>query len=211
MGSTMSRAPLGGALLSWGSGVLGAGTLVYGGSTAFSDAPFLVSIILHLLLGIALTGVIFVAGSGLVLLTAREAPAVESLLLRAFVPGAVVAGLVAALIIFVHLGITIAIILILLVASPLLSYRPNGSALSRIKTGMFIILPVTLIFATEVGLLFHGPTGTISGAAHGDSALAIHYAVSISQQFAPLRNLGIEGAALGYAYFYSALLTGALL
>src|SRR5438067_2008921 len=80
MASTMGRSPRGGALLSWGFGVLGTGVLVYDGSRAFTDAPFVLSIIVHLLIGIGLTGAIFLAGSGVVLLTARETPALESLL-----------------------------------------------------------------------------------------------------------------------------------
>src|SRR5271165_3491415 len=55
------------------------------------------------------------------------------------------------------------------------------------------------------------PTTTLGGAPHGDQTVYLNWAITASKQFAPLRDLGVEGATLGYGNMLPPLIMAALL
>lgn len=195
----------------WGAGVIGGALLIKNISTASSDAAFVLDIGMHLLLGLVLTAVIFAAGGGLILLVGRRQPPLDDLVLRAFLPGTLFVGAVAAVTVYVPFGAWLSILMIVGSLLPLRRYRPSQAIVRRAVIVLMIALPACLLLASMMAFTFHGPTTTLGGAPHGDQTVYLNWAITASKQFAPLRDLGVEGATLGYGNMLPPLIMAALL
>jgi hypothetical protein len=195
----------------WAAAIIGGVLLVKNTSTASHDAALVLNLGIHLLLGVILTAVIFAAGSGLMLLARRRQLAFDDLVLRAFLPGALFVGASAAVSIYVPLGGWLAMSMIIGSLLPLLRYRPSRAIASRAMIVLAIVLPPSLLLASMMAFTFHGPTTTLGGYLYSDSNIYFHSTITLAQQFAPLRNLGVEGATFGYVDMLPPFIMAALL
>jgi hypothetical protein len=195
----------------WASAIVGGVLLIRNYSTASTDAALVLDLGMHLLLGLILTAVVFAAGAGLSLLVGRRDPPLDDLILRAFLPGTLFLGAAAAVTVYVPFGEWVSISMIAGSLLPLMRYRPSQVIARRAATGLALVLPACLLLASMLALTFHGPTSKIGGSTIGDQPMYLHAAIALLKQFAPLRNLGFEGATLGYGNMLPPLFMAALL
>jgi hypothetical protein len=193
-----------------GAAVIGSALLIRSISSTTSDGALVLDIGLHLLLGLLLTAVIFGTGSGLILLVGRCNPPLDDLVLRAFLPGTLFVAAAAAVTVYVPFGGWLLIPIMVGSLLPLMRYRPSQAIAGRAVIVLALVLPEILLLASMMAFTFHGPTSTLAGTPWGDSIIYFHWAIMLSEQLVPLRNLGVEGATLsGYGDMLPALIMAA--
>src|SRR5262249_40651996 len=89
-------------------------------------------------------------------------------------------------------GKVIALASWMLCSAPLGRWRPPGATARNALLCASTIAPFAIAFGVWMGLLWHGPTATLSGSPSGDLAYFASYSWSLAVQPYPFVNLGYE-------------------
>ncbi len=174
------------------------------------DPAVTASVALHLLLGLGFGAAVWIAGAGVVLWSGA-AVHLDDLTLRAFLPGAALAGAAALVAVAVPRGWMFGLVFGLLAAAPVTRLRPDGRAVARLLRPLLICGPFVLGFGAILAFRYHGPSDTLAGSPVGDTTIYVGVSETLTKHLVPLYNYGAEGFRIGYANLLPSLLAAALL
>jgi hypothetical protein len=160
-------------LAAWG--VLG--TLEVAESGAPKDAALTVHVLQHACLGVLVCFCIWAAGAGISRMILRDRRAsLARILIPAFPVSLMLLAGLATISLTIPRGRMIALIIWVVCLFPLFNWRPPREQLTAAIKAVLCIIPFAIIFGIWLGLLWHGPTETLSGSPTGDIT---YYAGSI--------------------------------
>ncbi len=175
------------------------------------DPALATAVALHLLLGLGLAAAVWAAGAGLLLWGGRGGADLDDLTLRAFLPGAALAGLAALAAVALPHGSLLGLALGLAAAAPVVRVRPDTRALVRLLRPFLLCGPFVLGFAAVLAFRFHGPSATLAGSPVGDTTIYVGISETLTQRLVPLYNYANEGFRRSYANLLPSLLATPLL
>jgi len=168
--------------------------------SSFKDSTLVWSAFLHALLGIPLTVLPWIAGSGLIAFVFRRAqPSFSAIVLPGLIAGMVIAALLVSIVLVIPFGWVVATAIWCLLVWPLVSRQ----ALFRRELRDLAILvlklaPYAVLLGTWFGVIHHGPTETLTAYPHTDASYyagVIHVLLANPQN--PI-NYGFEGEKLSH-------------
>ncbi len=174
------------------------------------DPALAAAVALHLLLGLGLAAAVWAAGAGL-LLWGRGDADLDDLTLRAFLPGAALAGLAALAAVALPHGWFLGLALGLAAAAPAARLRPDSRAVARLLRPLLLCGPFVLGFAAVLAFRLHGPSATLAGSPVGDTTIYVGISETLTEHLVPLYNYGNEGFLRSYANLLPSLLATPLL
>lgn len=179
------------------------GRLVIAEDGAPADAALAIDVLQHACLGCLISFGFWAAGAGIVRLVLRDNKAgLPQILIPAFPVGLVVLAVLATISLVVPSGRSIALVMWSACLLPLLGWRPRRQDLMAALKAVLGIVPLAILFGIWLGLLWHGPTDTLSGSPSGDLTFYSGAIWSFAERPYPLVDLGYEGgAARGYFNF----------
>jgi hypothetical protein len=176
------------------------GTVVVVENGAAKDTALVVHVVEHALLGCLVSVCVWLAGAGVVRLFLRNPHgSLAQILIPAFPASLLLLAALETISLAVPHGRAIALVLWIICLIPLFKWRPPPKELMAALRTMLGIAPFAIIFGTWLGLLWHGPTETLSGSPSGDLTSYAGSIWSLASRVYPLTDLGYEnGATLGY-------------
>lgn len=188
------------------SGWLGQIVIAYPGMP--KDAALAVSVALHAMLGCMTSTGLWAASAGLCRLILRDRHAgVATILLPSFpLCLALIAGL-SAIALLAPWGRALALAVWFACLVPLASWHPPRDQIAKLLKVAVVLAPLAMAFGVWLGLLWHGPTDTLSGSPSGDLSFYAGNIWSLAVSPYPHLNLGYEnGEAITYFnHLYPAL------
>jgi hypothetical protein len=176
------------------------GTLVVAKSGMPADAALSIQALQHACLGCLISIGMWAAGAGVSRIVLRDPHAgLAQILIPAFpVSLVLLAGLVAMSLMVPH-GRTVALAMWAASLLPLSRWRPPRQELTAAIKAALGIIPFAIAFGIWLGLLWHGPTETLSGSPSGDLSFYSGTIWSLAEHPYPFIDLGYEnGATRGY-------------
>jgi hypothetical protein len=156
-------------------GVLGALDIAESGAP--KDTALTGHVLQHACLGVLISFCIWAAGAGISRIVLRDRRAtLAQILIPAFPVSLVLLAGLATISLTIPRGRMIALIVWVICLFPLFNWRPPREQLMAAIRAAVCIVPFAIIFGVWLGLLWHGPTETLSGAPSGDIT---YYAGSI--------------------------------
>jgi hypothetical protein len=179
------------------------GTLVVAKAGMPKDAALSIQALQHAILGCLISIGIWAAGAGVTRSALREPRAhVAQILIPAFPVGLILlAGLVTVSLVMPY-GRLVAIVLWGACLLPLFGWRPPRKELDTAVKATLCIIPFAIAFGVWLGLLWHGPTETLSASPTGDLTSYAGAIWSLADRPYPYFDPGYENAA-GRSYFNS--------
>jgi hypothetical protein len=164
------------------------------------DGALVIAVLLHAMLGVALLLAQWAAGAGLArLLLGAQRATFANVLVLGFMMSLPIAAILSAAAIVLPFGPMLAAASWLLCCSPIWFWRSQDTDWVGVARGLAVMLPLSLAFGCWMGLLWHGPTETLSGLPSGDPVYYSALITSLSGQFYPFRDLGyVYGAPFTY-------------
>lgn len=155
------------------------------------DAALVWAVLLHAMLGVALLFAQWVAGAGLArLLLAKRRAAFVDVAELGFMASLPVLAALSAVALALPYGVGVAAAGWLLCCLPLAFWRPSAANWPELARSLVAMLPFAIGFGCWMGLLWHGPTDTLSGLPSGDAVFYSTAIASLSGQLHPFRDLG---------------------
>ncbi len=180
-------------------GAFGPLTLV--SPAASKGEAFVLALVTHACLGVAVSIGMWAAAAGLTLLILRKRDVPLSLiLLPAFPLCLVLFAIFSAIALLLPNGRIVMGLLWLLCLLPLIRWRPRRAELARLATVFLGILPFAMLFGFWLGLLWHGPTETLTGYPSGDLVFYATNMLSLATKPYPFTDLANANSA-PYGYF----------
>jgi hypothetical protein len=189
------------------------GAVVVAQAGAPADAALAIRVLQHAFLGCLISFGFWAAGAGITRLVLREPKdSLPQILIPAYPIGLVVLAMLAAISLTIPHGRTVAFAIWIACLLPLFGWRPRRHELLAALKAAVGIIPLAMIFGIWLGLLWHGPTDTLSGSPSGDLTFYSGGIWSLAERPYPFVDLGYEaGAARGYFSFLFPALGAALL
>jgi hypothetical protein len=187
-------------------GVLG--TIVVAKDGLPADGGLVLQTLQHAVLGCLISIGIWAAGAGVTRLILRDPRSgLAPVLIPAFPVSMVLLAVLLALALVLPWGRTIAFTVWLACLLPLRNWRPPHEQIVAILNAATAIVPFGIAFGVWLGLLWHGPTDTLSGTPSGDVAFYAGNIWALADQAYPHFDLGYaDSGSVGYFnQFYPAL------
>src|SRR5262249_42391390 len=180
------------------SAVLGSITVAAPGAP--KDASLAISVLLHALLGCSVCIAGWAGGVGVVIALSRNSrTSLSEVLIPALPASIALLAILVSVALVVPYGRIVALVLWLVCLAPLGRWRPPRAVTLNTLLCASTIAPFAVAFGVWMGLLWHGPTATLSGSPSGDLASYASYSWSLAVQPYPYVNLGYEsGPTLAY-------------
>jgi hypothetical protein len=176
------------------------GTLVVAKGGMPEDAALSIQALQHACLGCLISVGIWAAGAGVSRVVLRDPHArLAQILIPAFPVSLVLLAALVTTSLVVPYGRTAALAAWVVCVLPLFSWRPPRQELMAAMKAALGIIPLAIAFGIWLGLLWHGPTETLSGSPSGDLSFYSGAIWSLADHPYPFIDLGYEnGATRGY-------------
>ena len=175
------------------------GTITAAATGTPGDMDLAVGVLAHALLACTICVAAWIGSAGLILaFTKDRRKSISSVFLSAFPISIVLLAILTWVALAIPYGKPIAFLLLLVCGSFLSRWHTTRSELARSLLALALIIPFALAFGIWMGLLWHGPTATLSGSPSGDLAFYASASWSLALQPYPLLNFGYEGGAPTY-------------
>jgi hypothetical protein len=176
------------------------GTVVVAENGAPKDAALALHVLQHACIGSLISLGFWAAGAGVSRLMLRDPKAsLPQILIPAFPVSMVLLAALVTISLVVPHGRAIAPALWAICLLPLFYWRPPLQELTAAMKAALAIVPLAILFGIWLGLLWHGPTDTLSGSPTGDLTFYAGTIWSLADQPYPLIDLGYENdVARGY-------------
>ncbi|MFB9265870.1 hypothetical protein ACFFWD_22390 [Bradyrhizobium erythrophlei] len=189
------------------------GTIVLARDGAPKDGALVLQVLQHTILGCLVSTGIWASGAGIVrLMLQHRHSSLPQVLIPAFPLGLVILAVLLALALVMPGGRMIAFALWIASLAPLVSWRPPRQEITAILRAAICIAPFSVAFGAWLALLWHGPTGTLSGSPSGDLSFYAGRIWSLASQAYPQFDLGyVNAGSTGYFNTLFSALGAALL
>ena len=176
------------------------------------DTALVIAVLLHAMLGVALLLAQWVAGAGLArLLLGMQRATFANVFVLGFMMSLPLVAVLSTIAIALPYGPILAGAGWMLCCAPLWFWRAPDNDWASVSRSLLTMLPLAIGFGCWVGLLWHGPTESLSGSPSGDVVFYSTATASLSGQLYPFRDLGyVYGQPFGYYNMLYPLLGAAI-
>ena len=184
------------------SGRLGVLTVARDGPA--KDAALTILALEHALLGLLAIWLMWAAGAGVCRLVWRDPKAsLPDILIPAFPVGLLLLAMGSVISLVIPGGRQLTLAAAFVCILPLAAWRPPGAQISAALKAIVSTVPLAICFGLWLGLLWHGPTETLSGNPTGDLVYYASRIWTLAEHLYPLRDLAYENG--GSRHYFNTL------